>query len=124
MEQNSFIIECRYEIFTIEGKKFINWFVYDSTPRTETEALNKIKEIKKNLNFIDNKTKLSHEYRICEYQEYLNRLNALKETIKENKERFNEYLKSSEYKELLKKKRISAKERKEKQQKYLEEHIK
>lgn len=117
-----FVIECRYEIFTKQGKDFTKWFVYDSTKRTKDESETYIKEIQKDFGFIDTKTKLKHEYRLLSYTEYVNRIENLKDNVKVLEEKQKEYLKSDEYKELCRKKRISAKERKENQKKYLEEH--
>lgn len=117
-----FVIECRYEVFTKQGKDFTKWFVYDSTKRTKDESETHIKEIQKNFGFIDTKTKLKHEYRLLSYTEYVNHIENLKDNVKVLEEKQKEYLKSDEYKELCRKKRISAKERKENQKKYLEEH--
>ena len=121
MEKN-FIIECRYEIFGKNGKEFIPWFTCDAHPMSEEEAKNKIKQIKNDFGYIDVKTKLKHEYRLADYNEYLKQIQQLKENNERLTEKQKAYFQSEEYKELCKKKRQSAKERKEKQKKYLEEH--
>lgn len=121
--EKQYIIECRYETWTSEGKKFIDWFVYNSSPVTEDEAKTIIKKTKDNFVFIDQKTKLKHEYRLKEYNEYINETKIRKKELEKLAKHQEEYFKSNEYKELQKKKRQSAKERKEHQKKYLEEHL-
>lgn len=118
----TFVIECRYETLTSEGKKFTDWFVCDSDKYDKDGALNRIKEFKENLDFIDKKTKLKHEYRLKSYKEHMKELAEFDKIIKKSIKKNEEYFKSDEYKELQKKKRQSAKERKERQKKYLEEH--
>lgn len=118
-----YIIESRYEHWTIGGKKFTDWFIFHSNPLlNENEANELISEIKKNFKFIDDKTKLKHEYRIKDNDEYEKELKELKKKADKLSKEHEKYLKSDKYKELLKKKRQSAKERKERQKKYLEEH--
>jgi len=120
--EKKFIVECRYEHWTNIGKVFSNWYIFSSNEMTETEANDLIKNAKSFVAGIDKSTKLKHEYRIHDYNEYLN---EQKKILKENKKiakAHEAYLKSDAYKELLKKKRQSAKERKERQKKYLEEH--
>ena len=116
----TFIIECRYETLTHEGKKFTNWFVYDSDQMSEQECNEKIKYIKETFEYIDKKTKLKHEFRLKSYEEYLKEssinVDKAKKAIKEREK----YIKSDAYKELQKKKYQSNKELKEKQKKYLE----
>jgi len=120
--ENKFIIECRYEHWTSEGKVFCNWYAWQTTPMSENEANEYIKQYKKDFKFIDDKTKLKHEYRLKPLEEYESEMKALEKTIKKAVEANIEYLNSDAYKELQKKKRQSAKERKERQKKYLEEH--
>lgn len=119
MEDN-FIIECRYEHWTKNGKEFCSWYVFDSTGYTEKEAKQKIEEQKKEFDYIDVKTKLKHEYRLTPYCEYLERLQQINKEVASLKKKQEKYYQSKEYKELLKKKRIAAKERKEKQKLYEE----
>lgn len=122
---NQFIVLTRYEMWVPGNvKAFCKWFALDSTPRSENEAKAFIKEKKKMYNEIDNKLKLSHEYMLQPYEEYLNERETVKENIAKNVARNEAYYKSDAYKELCKKKRQSAKERKKKQKKYLEEHQK
>ena len=117
-----YIIMCRYEALTVTGKEWTNWFVYDSTKYSENEGNEVISENKKAFEYIDNKTKLKHEYVLKPYDEYKKEYDDMvkqnKKMIKENEK----YFKSDEYKALQKKKRQAAKERKERQKKYLEEH--
>lgn len=120
--ENKFVIESRYECWTSKGKTFCNWYVLNSTPLTEKEANGYISQSKKSFKFIDDKTKLKHEYRLKSYEEYENEIKTLYSEIKKMNKAQEKYLKSDEYKELQKKKRQAAKERKERQKKYLEEH--
>ena len=120
--ENKFIIECHYEHWTQEGKVFCNWYAWQTAPMSENEANEYIKQYKKDFKFIDDKTKLKHEYRLKPLEEYESEMKALEKIIKKAVEANVEYLNSDAYKELQKKKRQSAKERKERQKKYLEEH--
>ena len=65
---------------------------------------------------------MKHEYQLQSYDDYLSETEIQKKTINEACARNEAYYKSDAYKELLKKKRQAAKERKERQKKYLEEH--
>lgn len=120
--EKKFVIECRYEKWTNTGKEFSKWFIHESEPLTEDNAKKIIKEDKERFGYIDQKTKLKHEYRLKSYDEYLKELEDIKEHNAGLEENQKKYFASKEYKELCKKKRQSAKERKEKQKKYLEEH--
>ena len=120
---DQFVVLTRYEIWKSGGvKDFCPWFVLKSTPRTEKEAKVFIEETKKRYADIDKKTKLKHEYQLKSYADYLSETEIQKKTIDEACARNEAYYKSDAYKELLKKKRQAAKERKERQKKYLEEH--
>lgn len=118
-----FIIESRFEIWTNSGKSWSDWFVIDSDGISEKDAKNKIKSIKKTFEDIDKKTKLKHEYRLSNYNEYLKAQKNLGKTVENLQKHQEKYYQSKEYKELCKKKRVSAKERKEKQKQYEEEHL-
>ena len=122
--EKKYIIQCRYESFGINGKEFIPWFNWRNTPVTESEGNELIKETQKNFGYIDQKTKLKHEYRLKSYEEFIKEQEELENRLKIANEKREAYLKSDEYKELQKKKRQSAKERKERQKKFLEEHKK
>lgn len=118
-----YIVISRYEHWTTsEGVKFTKWFALDSTPRTKEEAENIITETKATFAHIDKITKLNHEFAIKLYDEYIKEQEDQKKTIEELAQKQKEYYKSAEYKELLKKKRQAAKELKERQRKYAEEH--
>jgi len=120
--ENKFIVMARYEAWTSEGKQFIKWFVQNAKPMSEEEAKDYIKNVKSNFDFIDKKTKLKHEYKLYDYNEYLKEQEELQNYIKELNERTKAYYKSDEYKLLQRKKRQAAKERKVKQEKYKQEH--
>ena len=115
---DKFVIECRYEIWTINGKKFNDWYVWHSAPVTEQEGNEIINNAKTEFEYIDKKTKLAHEYRLSSYNEYLKKRNELNKYITKNSKRQEAYLKSDKYKELQKKKRQAAKDRKERKQLY------
>ena len=68
------------------------------------------------------KTKMKHEYALKEYDTYVTEQNERVKLAEEVSKRYKEYLKSDEYKELLRKKRKAAKEHKERQKKYALEH--
>lgn len=120
---NKFIVECRYETWTSDGKQWSNWFISVQDPITEEEGKTYIKEAKKNCQEVDKKTKLKHEYRLKDYNEYLKETKEFEKELEKNIKHQEKYFASEEYKELQKKKRKSAKERKEKQKKYMEEHM-
>ena len=117
-----YIVECRYEIYLSTGKSWTNWFVYDSTPMDKDKANVVIKDAKSRFSFIDHKTKMKHEYALKEYDTYVTEQNERVKLAEEISKRYKEYLKSDEYKELLRKKRKAAKEHKERQKKYALEH--
>lgn len=120
--ENKYIILSRYEVWTSYGKDWTKWFAYNTTPMSEKEANEVIKNTKKDFDFIDQKTKLKHEYMLKDNTEYLNEQKEMIKHIEEVNKKQAEYYKSDEYKELQKKKRQSAKERKERQKKYAVEH--
>lgn len=117
-----YIIMSRYEMLGPNGKQMCDWFVRDGSPRSKESAEEKIKEIIKNFSYIDKKTKLNHEYMIKLKSDYDKERKDLLDKIDEGKKKQEEYYKSEEYKELQRKKRIAAKELKERQKKYKEEH--
>ena len=120
--ENKYIILSRYEVWTSHGKDWTKWFVYNTTPMSEKEANEVIKNTKKDFDFIDQKTKLKHEYMLKDNEEYLNEQKEMVKHLEEVNKKQAEYYKSDEYKELQKKKRQAAKERKERQKKYAVEH--
>ena len=120
--KNKYIILSRYEVWTSYGKYWTKWFAYNTTPMSEKEANEVIKNTKKDFDFIDQKTKLKHEYMLKDNEEYLNEQKEMIKHLEEVNKKQAEYYKSAEYKELQKKKRQSAKERKERQKKYAVEH--
>lgn len=119
-----FIIESRYEVRTLIGVEFTNWFAYNTTKMTQEEAEEKINFFKENFDYIDKKTKLKHEYRLTSYDEYVANMDKIRNNVVKLNKKQAEYKKSNAYKELQKKKRQEAKERKEHQAKYIEEHTK
>ena len=120
--ENKYIILSRYEVSTSHGKAWTKWFAYNTTPMSEKEANEVIKNTKKDFDFIDQKTKLKHEYMLKDNEEYLNEQKEMVKHLEEVNKKQAEYYKSDEYKELQKKKRQAAKERKERQKKYAVEH--
>ena len=120
--ENKYIILSRYEVWTSHGKDLTKWFAYNTTPMSEKEANEVIKNTKKDFDFIDQKTKLKHEYMLKDNEEYLNEQKEMIKHLEEVNKKQAEYYKSDEYKELQKKKRQAAKERKERQKKYAIEH--
>lgn len=120
--ENKYIILSRYEVWTSHGKDWTKWFAYNTTSMSEKEANEVIKNTKKDFDFIDQKTKLKHEYMLKDNEEYLNEQKEMIKHVEEVNKKQAEYYKSDEYKELQKKKRQSAKERKERQKKYAVEH--
>ena len=120
--ENKYIILSRYEVWTSHGKDWTKWFAYNTTQMSEKEANEVIKTTKKDFDFIDQKTKLKHEYMLKDNAEYLNEQKEMIKHLEEVNKKQAEYYKSDEYKELQKKKRQAAKERKERQKKYAVEH--
>lgn len=120
--EKHYIIIGRYEHWTNNGKVFTQWFPYNTNPMSIDEAKEKIKEMKQGFVFIDKKTKLKHEYDVKLFDEYQHEQDEMTKNIEKINKSLLEYKQSAEYKELQKKKRQAAKERKERQKKYLEEH--
>ena len=103
--ENKYIILSRYEVWTSHGKDWTKWFAYNTTPMSEKEANEVIKNTKKDFDFIDQKTKLKHEYMLKDNEEYLNEQKEMIKHLEEVNKKQAEYYKSAEYKELQKKKR-------------------
>ena len=120
--EKKYIILARYEVWTSHGKDWTKWFAYNTIPMSEKEANEVIKNTKKDFGFIDQKTKLKHEYMLKDNEEYLNEQKEIIKHLEEANKTQAEYYKSDEYKELQKKKRQAAKERKERQKQYAIEH--
>lgn len=117
-----FIIESRYEMWSNSGKTWSNWFIIDSEGNSKDKGDEKIKNLKKTFSDIDKKTKLKHEYRLGDYNEYLKSQKELNKTVEKLHKDQEKYYNSQEYKDLCKKKRESAKKRKAKQNQYKKEH--
>ena len=117
---STYIIKARYEYLSLsEGKRFTDWFVFDSTPADENTANEKIKELKKEYGYIDKQTKLKHEYMLYSYDAYLSDIEHANERIRQQTIENANYFKSDEYKELQKRKRKEARERKQRKNEYM-----
>lgn len=119
---DKFIIECRYEYWSTNGKEFCDWFIYSDIPMIENDINKYIKEEEKKCKEIDKKTKCKREFRTKNYDIYVKEQKEFNKQLKNDIKKQEKYFASEEYKELQRKKRQSAKERKEKQKKYLKEH--
>ena len=120
--ENKYLILTRYEHRVLNGITWTKWFPLNTHYYSKNEADELIEKNKEDFIYIDKKTKLKHEYTLKLYDEYINEQKANIDRIKKLEEESKAYYKSDKYKELQKKKRQSAKERKERQKKYLEEH--
>ena len=119
-----YIIMTRYQyINTNCDICMTDWFVLDGNSYSKQGAEQRIEEIKKAFEFIDKKTKLSHEYKMILRSDHEKERDELRKELDKAAKKQEEYYKSDEYKELKKKKRIAAKERKERQKKYIEEML-
>lgn len=65
-----FVIECRYQYREREGIVWTDWFVYDSTHIPEADAKEALKSLKKLTETTDRITKLKHEYRLKDADEF------------------------------------------------------
>ena len=119
---NKFIVLSRYETWTSCGKQFTKWFVINTEPLDKKKANEYIKNQKINFGFIDKKTKMKHEYKLQDYNEYCKEQEEFKKYVQDLNEKTEAYYKSDEFKQLQKKKRQAAKERKIRQEKYKKEH--
>ena len=115
---SKFIIKCRYQYWSDNGKDFTDWFVQDSNKYDEQSGNEKIKQMKKDFKFIDDKTHLKHEYKLTPYDEYLSELSDIEKHIQKAHERDEKYFASDEWKELKHKKYVARKERKQHQEEY------
>jgi len=120
--ENKYLILTRYEHRVLNGITWTKWFPLNTHCYSKNEADELIEKNKEDFIYIDKKTKLKHEYTLKLYDEYINEQKANIDRIKKLEEESKAYYKSDKYKELQKKKRQAAKERKERQKKYLEEH--
>lgn len=119
-----FIIKKRYEYFSSEGKRFTDWFTYDATPVDEKIGNERIKQAKNEFKDIERITKLKHEYQLFDYDEHVRLEDECKKQIAEKQASEHEYLQSDEYRELQKRKRAEARERKSRQKQYIEKYAK
>lgn len=122
MEKDKFVVMCRYECWTSHGIDWCKWYAYSSVPMTSSEANEYIDSIKKNFEYVDQKTKLKHEYCLKPYSEYEKEMTDMITQAENSSKEAEKYFKSQEYKDLLKKKRKEAKERKARQEQYKKEH--
>ena len=120
--ENKFVVLSRYETWTLSGKQFTKWFAINTNPLDEEKANEYIQNQKVNFEFIDKKTKLKHEYKLQDYNEYCKEQEELRKYVQDLNEKTKAYYKSDEFKQLQKKKRQAAKERKDRQEKYKQEH--
>ena len=114
-----YIIKQRYQYWGNNGIQWTDWYVGIVTPLDEKDAKDKIKEL---INFskeIDKRTKLKHEFMMYDYKQYQQDVAKQIEDAAKALESEKEYRKSQEYKDLLKRKRAEAKERKERQAEYI-----
>ena len=120
MKEQLYIVKTRYEYRGNDGIQWTNWFVLNSDYMNEQMANEYIKETKKLYADIDKKTKQKHEYTLIPVIEYENELKEIEKLISSAKKRDDKYFASDEWKELKHKKYVSRKERKAKQEEYLE----
>lgn len=122
MKEDKYVIMCRYEHIERGGKEFTKWFVTDASPRTLDDAEARMKKLKADCKELDSKTKLKHEYSLKPHSEYVKEIEDMRESARVAYEKYQEYKKSDEYKAIQKRKRQEAKELKERQKRYAEEH--
>ena len=65
-----FIILCRYESWTEEGKNWCKWFVRDPKPRTLEESKQRIESLKASSAGTSRITKLKYEFKPISVKEY------------------------------------------------------
>lgn len=122
MKEDKFVVMCRYECWTSHGIDWCKWYAHSTIPMTSSEANEYINSLKKNFEYVDQKTKLKHEYCLKQYLEYKKEMDDMIKQVEKSSKEAEKYFKSQEYKDLLKKKRKEAKERKERQEQYKKEH--
>ena len=120
MKEKLYIVKTRYEYRGTDGIDWTNWFVLERNYMTEKEAKEYIKNIKNLYADIDKKTKLKHDYMIVPSEDFEKEQKEVENFIKAAKKRDDKYFASDEWKELKHKKYVSRKERKAKQEEYLE----
>lgn len=119
---DKFIIKSRYEYWSINGIKFCDWYILDSTPKNLIDTKAQIDELYKQSKLITKKTKLKHEFIEYSYDQFIKDKNKLEKDVKLISLQNKKYYESDEYKELQRKKRESLKELKNHQQKYHERY--
>ena len=85
--ENKFVVLSRYETWTLSGKQFTKWFAINTNPLNEEKANEYIQNQKVNFEFIDKKTKLKHEYKLQDYNEYCKEQEELKKYAQDLKKR-------------------------------------
>ena len=84
----SFVIECRYEYRSRNGIVWTDWFVCDSTHVPEDRIKETIKELKESSKNTDKVTKLRHEYRELDANEYERRYEEFLKEVEAKKKDF------------------------------------
>ena len=83
-----FVIECRYEFRSREGVKWTEWFVCDTQHIPENELKDALKALKESSKNTDKVTKLKHEYRELDADEYERRYQNFLKDVEEKKKDF------------------------------------
>ena len=65
-----YIIEARCQYRNKDGIDWSDWYVFDITPINEEDVKAKLKSLKEKVSVIDKKTKLKHEYREKDINQY------------------------------------------------------
>ena len=83
-----FVIECRYEFRSREGIKWTEWFVCDIRHIAEADIKDAMKALKESSKNTDKVTKLKHEYRELDADEYERRYQNFLKDVEEKKKDF------------------------------------
>ena len=86
--QKEFVIECRYQFRSRNGVEWTNWFVSDAKRIPESEIKDALKLSKDFSSNTDKVTKLKHEYRALDADEYEMRQAKFLEHVEECKKDF------------------------------------
>lgn len=79
---SKFIVFCRFQYNTSVGVEWTKWFPCNVADMTEAEAIAAMQELKDNTVYIDQKTKLKHEFEVRESSEFVRTASQLKEEKK------------------------------------------
>lgn len=79
---SKFIVFCRFQYHSSVGVEWTKWFPCNVADMTEAEAIAAMQEMKDSTVYLDQKTKLKHEFEVRESSEFVRTASQLREKKK------------------------------------------